>query len=112
MEPKGSLPCSQEPFTSPHLEPDESVHTTTSYFSNIFIFSAHLYLDFYSGVSFLLAFQPKFSMHFFSPHTCYMSCPSLPCSLHLLIIFWEEYKLRSFSLYSLLQLSIISSLFG
>jgi hypothetical protein len=28
--------------------------------------------------SFLLAFPPKFYMHSFSPHSCYMSCPYHP----------------------------------
>jgi hypothetical protein len=32
MEPEGSLPCSQEPFTGPYLEPDQSnlYHATLS----------------------------------------------------------------------------------
>jgi hypothetical protein len=35
MEPKGSLPCSQQPSNGPHPEPDESNPTFQPYFSKI-----------------------------------------------------------------------------
>jgi hypothetical protein len=63
-------------------------------------------------VSFLLAFPPKSYMHSFSPHSCYMPCPSQSPRLDNSNYTWEQYKLRSSSLYSFLQPPITSSPFG
>jgi hypothetical protein len=35
MEPEGSLPCSQEPYTGSYLKPDQSSPFTLSYLSKI-----------------------------------------------------------------------------
>jgi len=35
MEPKGSLPCSQQPATCAYPESDESIHNFPLYFTNI-----------------------------------------------------------------------------
>jgi hypothetical protein len=40
MEPKGSLPCLQEPTTGSYLEPDESVHSVTPCFSRVHFHTA------------------------------------------------------------------------
>jgi hypothetical protein len=49
MEPRGSLPCSQQPDTGLYPEPDP-VHTTPSYLISILILSSHLCLGLPSGL--------------------------------------------------------------
>jgi hypothetical protein len=76
MEPEGSLPCSQEPFTGPYPQPDKSnphhpilskihfniVHPPTSWFSH----------QYHTSICIPLL-----------PHSCYMPCPSHPPWLDL-----------------------------
>jgi hypothetical protein len=75
MEPKGSLPCSQQPDTGPYSEPDESSPHSPTLFPqdsfNIILSSAPI-----SSEWSLHASQPQFCEHFPSPHACYMSSPS------------------------------------
>jgi hypothetical protein len=73
MEPEGSLPCS----LSSILNQNNSVHTTSSYFSKIHF---NIILQPTSS-SFLLPFLPKSCVHSFSRHACYMPCSSHPPSL-------------------------------
>jgi hypothetical protein len=77
MEPEGSSPCSQEPSNGPYPVPDQSnlYHPTLS-ISSILILFAHLRLGLPSGL-----FPPGFATNIlyaflFSPHLCYMPCPS------------------------------------
>jgi hypothetical protein len=52
MEPEGSLPCSQEPSTSPYPKPDRSsqYHRILSFLRPILILSTHLRPDLPSGL--------------------------------------------------------------
>jgi hypothetical protein len=78
MEPKGSWLCSQEPTLVPILSQTNPVHSTPPYFSkHIFILSSHQHPGLPIG-PFLLTFPPKYCMHSFSPHACYMPCPAPP----------------------------------
>jgi hypothetical protein len=56
MEPKGSLPCSQEPSNGPYLSQINPVCTTSSSFFKIYL-----------NISFLLAFPQKPYIHSYSP---------------------------------------------
>jgi len=53
MEPKTSLSCSQEPTTSPYLEPDESSpHPHTLFLEELLLLlllSSHIHLGFLNG---------------------------------------------------------------
>jgi hypothetical protein len=64
MEPKSSLPCSQEPATDPYPGPDEKMHTFyPNHFRFILILSPHLHLGLPSR-AFLSGFPTKFCYAF------------------------------------------------
>jgi hypothetical protein len=67
MEHKGSLPCSQEPTTSPYLEPDQSTpQPPTDLFNTHLSLGVHICL-------FPLGFPPKTYMHLSSlPYVPYV----------------------------------------
>jgi hypothetical protein len=114
LEPKGSLPCSEEPATDltrhwSYPEPDQSSPVQCSAYHHILFFlrfilllSSHLHVSHSSGL-FLLAFPPKSYMY--PPDACHIPCPSHPAWLDILItsIFDEVHKLRSSSLCNFLQ---------
>jgi hypothetical protein len=50
MEPEASLPCSQEPFTGPYPEPDQSNPSHPISLKSILISSTHLRLGLPSGL--------------------------------------------------------------
>ena len=78
METEGSLPNSIQPATCPYPEPDPSSPCPPSYFSNIHF---NIILPSTPGcfkvVSFPQVSPLKPCMHLYSPHTCYMPCPSV-----------------------------------
>jgi len=79
MEPKGSLPCLQEPTTGPYPESDECsplCHT----FSLQILLSVIRYLK----CSLLFRFSANISHEFLVPHTCYV-VPPIPPSVILSI---------------------------
>jgi hypothetical protein len=112
METEGSLPCSQEPATSPSPDPNQS----SPYHHILFIprlnliLSTHLYLGLPS-VIFPSSFPTSILCAFILPHSCYMFCPSHLPWLHSNYN-GEEYKLRSSSIWRFLQLPVTSSLYG
>jgi hypothetical protein len=72
MEPEGSLPCSQGPFTGPYPEPDQSspYHTILS-LRSILILLSHLRLDLPNGL-FPYGFPTKILYAFlFAPFLLY-----------------------------------------
>jgi hypothetical protein len=72
IEPEGSVPCSQEPSTGSCLEPHQSNSYHSISLTSILILSIHLRLGLPSGL-----FPTGFTTYIlFSPHSCYMSCPS------------------------------------
>jgi hypothetical protein len=101
-KPKVHYRVHESPSVVPILSQMNPVHSTPSCLSEI-------HLIFIPRVSFFLAFLQNPSMNYYSPHACYIPCPS---HLWLLIIFGEEYTLCSSSLYRVLQPPTISSLFG
>jgi hypothetical protein len=102
MEPKYSLPCSKEPFTSTYSEPDRS----------ILILFTHLCLGLPSGL-FPSGFPTNILYAFlFSPIRATYPALLILLGLIILIVLDEGYKLWSFSVCSFLQLSITSSLFN
>jgi hypothetical protein len=76
MEPEGSLPCSQEPFTGLCPDSDQSnpYHPILSLLRLILLLSTHLCFSLPSDL-FLLDFSPISYMQSFST-PCYMPCPS------------------------------------
>jgi hypothetical protein len=88
MEPHCSLPCSQEPTTSPNPEPDAS----SPYLSviSILILSSHLCVGLCSVFFFLLTFHQNHICIPFIVQTCYTPCPSHPLSVdHSDYIWWR-----------------------
>jgi hypothetical protein len=66
MEPKISLPCSQEPSTGPYPEPDQPIPPNLTYLSYIVTLSSHLCLGLPSGL-FPSGFPTNSHMHSSSP---------------------------------------------
>jgi hypothetical protein len=76
MEPEGSIPCSQEPSIDPYPEPYPSNQLHAISLISILILSAHLHPGLPSGL-FHSGFPTNILYAFlFSPHSCYMACPS------------------------------------
>jgi hypothetical protein len=106
MEPKGSLPCSEQPTSCPSCVQHESNYCTPF----LFLWALFRYfLSTASGVC-LLDFPTKMLLFF---PMCTIWPPNSP--LHYLsnqIIFGEEHRLWNFSLCSLLQSPVPLSLLG
>jgi len=100
MEPKCSLPCSQQPNSTPVLSQMNTVHTLTTCFS-------YLWLGLPSGI-FLSDIPLKIYVLLICPVRA--KCPIHIILLHFitLILVGEEHKLYSSSLYSFLTCPDIS----
>jgi hypothetical protein len=113
MEPKGSLPCSQEPSPSgPYPQPDWSSPYHPISPISILRLSTHLRLSLPSGL--IPSGFPTNNLCALLITSIHATCPAhlILFDLIFLIMFGIEYKLRSSSLCSFLQSLVTSSLFG
>jgi hypothetical protein len=95
MEPEDPLACSQEPSTGPYPEPDQSNPYHPITLRSILILSTHLRLGLPSGC--LLLTPPRIIyMHFSSPRSCYMPCPSHPPWLDHSNYIWRRVQVMKF----------------
>jgi hypothetical protein len=111
-EPSGSSPYSQQPATGLYPEPNGStLHPQTVSLTSILIPSYHLYLGLPSCLH--LVFPTK-TLYTFLSSAMLSTCPARLNVLDLicLIMFGEEYIIRSSSLCNYLQSPVNSSLFG
>ena len=77
MESKRSLPHSKQLAFFPYSKPDRSCPCTLLHFCNIHLNIILLSTPgFFQVVTYLQVFPLKPCMHLYSPHTCYMPCPS------------------------------------
>jgi hypothetical protein len=97
MEHEGSIPCSQEPSTSPYHEPDQysTYHPILSFLRSILILSTHLRLGLPSGL-FASGFPTNLLYTILvSPIRATYSAHLFLLVLIFLIILCEEYKLET-----------------
>ena len=93
MEPKGSLPHSQVPATCPYPEPVRSspyphiplLEDSSSYYPPIYTWVSKV-------VSLPQVSPPKPCIRLFSPHMCYMPCPSHSSWFYDLNNLGEQYR--------------------
>ena len=108
MEPEVSLPCLHRLATCPYPEPDQSTPCPhSSSWRSVLMLSSHLRLGLPSGL--FSQVSPPQPSHF--PHTCYMPTHIL-LDLIAQIIFGDEYRSLSSSLYSFLHSPVPLSLLG
>ena len=105
METEASLPSSEQPITCPYPQPDESSHTHF----NIVRKSMPRSSKWSSSIRFLHK-NPVYTSPL--PHTCYMPRPPHSFNLITRIIFGEENRSLSSSLFSLRQLPVTSFILG
>jgi hypothetical protein len=103
---EGSLSCSQEPSIGPYPKPDRSSPHHPIPLSSILILSTHLHLGLPSGL-FPSGFPINVPYIFlFSPHSCYMPCPSHPPWLDHCHFVWRKVQvmkllIMQFSLFTI-----------
>jgi hypothetical protein len=108
MEPRGSLPCSQQPCTGRYPGPDEFIpYLHTVCFRSTLILISHLHLGFPCSL-FPSAF-PTNIFYSFMRATC-LAHPTLIDVMA--VMFGEEYKLRSSLLCNFIHSLVTSSVFG
>jgi hypothetical protein len=116
-EPEGSSPCSQDPAPAPYPEPTEfTLHTQPISPRSIPISSSHLLLGLkiyalvFQAVPFLRAFPPKLYTSFY-PVPCVPTLTRLLILLDLicLMVFGDEYKVRSSSLCNFVHSPVTAS---
>jgi hypothetical protein len=94
----------------PTLNEFNPFHILTLYFSDTFQYYLPIYSYVSEAVSSLQVLQPKFWMHFLSPHVCYMSDP-LHCPwFDYLNTYIKKCKFFSLSLWDLSSICLLISL--
>ena len=76
MEPKASLPHSQQPVLYPYPEPDRSSPCPHPSSQRSILYYSLTYAWVFHVVSFPQVSSPKPCMRLSFPHTCYVPCPS------------------------------------